>query len=44
MSSPIHRFGQRPPSARRLVDLMAFKRQEDVDILMEGLLKAGMPE
>ncbi len=33
-----------PPSARRLADLFAFKRQEDADLMIEGLRKAGLPE
>ena len=30
--------------ARRIADIFSFKRQEDADLLIEGLRKAGLPE
>jgi adenylate cyclase len=33
-----------PPSARLVAELFAFKRQEDSDLVIEGLRKAGLPE
>ena len=39
---PLH--WKEPPSARRIADIFSFKRQEDADLLIEGLRKAGLPE
>jgi TolB-like protein/class 3 adenylate cyclase len=39
---PLH--WKEPPSARRVADIFSFKRQEDADLLIEGLRKAGLPE
>ena len=33
-----------PPSARLVAELFAFKRQEDSDLVIDGLRKAGLPE
>jgi adenylate cyclase len=33
-----------PPSARRIAEIFAFKRQEDSDLVIEGLRKAGLPQ
>jgi TolB-like protein len=32
------------PSARRLVGIYEYKRQEDVDLVVQGMCNAGMPE